>query len=117
MSTDRVFREEDAIWWDANVKGPQRYTFKEMNEDYKGLSPFSNDAPASSSSQVKHVVIVDPNASLRVDMSWVNVAAIAVVILGGVAVTAILATAAVVAVVFVGVLFGILALAFARTKP
>lgn len=107
MSTDRVFREEDAIWWDANVKGPQRYTFKEMNEDYKGLSPFSNDAPASSSPQVKHVVIVDPNASLRVDMSWVNVAAIAVVILGGVAVVAIFAAAVVSVAVFVAVLCGI----------
>lgn len=107
MSNDRVFREEDAIWWDANVKGPQRYTFKEMNEDYKGLSPFSNDAPASSSSQVKHVVIVDPNASLRVDMSWVNVAAIAVVILGGVAVTAIFAAAVAAVAVTVAVLCGI----------
>lgn len=116
MSTDRVFTEGDAIWWDANVRGPRKYSFKEMDEDYKGLSPFSTPGTTPDTPDAKHVYVIDPDAAhpISVDVNWLNIIALVIVMVAVVAVVAIFAAAAVFIAVGAGILLGVLALAFSR---
>lgn len=114
MSTDRVFKEEDAIWWDANVRSPRRYSLQEMDEEYEGISPFSTDVGHRGRRNVEHVYVIDPEAvyAVGVNVNWLNIIALVIVMLAVVAVAALFAMVAAVAVVFAGVVLGIMALVF-----
>lgn len=116
MTSDRVFKEEDAIWWDANVRGPRRYSLREMDEEYEGLSPFSINPVPDAPREPERIYIMDPEAAYRVsvDVNWMNIIALVIVMLTVVAVVAIFAAAAVFVIVPAVVILGIIVLVFAR---
>lgn len=107
MNTDRIFREEDAIWWDANVRGPRRYSLREMDQEYDGLSPEYGSHRAGAEPQ--RIVIVDPN-HVRVDISWMNIVALSILMLGALAAFAFAAALAAGIAVFAVIVFGIIVL-------